>query len=400
MTPAVQPAVRNASQPTPVRPRPLRLGLRAVLAWRNLAHDKVRFVVTLVGIVFSVTLMAIQSGLLLGFVVTISNIVDRTEADIWVVGRGVRSVDLPTAMPERRRFQVMSIDGVAEAQPYIHNFSLLKRPDGGAESVVVVGFDLASGIGRPWDVVEGRVEDLAIPDSAIIDRFYMPKLGVTHLGQVLEINEKRVRIVGFTEGIRTFTQSPHVFTDIKTARHLSNLGEERQNYVLVRVAPGHEPATVRDAIRAKIPEVDAYTRDEFAKRSYLYWLITTGAGFSLIIAAALGLIVGIVVTAQTLYATTMDRLPEYATMRAMGAPASYLYGIILRQAAIAAVCGFGLGISIALFLVQGSKSGSAVILMPWQLAALLGSATFIMCVSAAMISIRRVMKIDPVSVFK
>jgi putative ABC transport system permease protein len=375
-------------------------GLRAILAWRNLAHDKIRFLVTLVGIVFSVTLMAVQSGLLLGFVVTIAKIVDRTEADIWVVGRGVRSVDLPTAMPERRRFQVMSVAGVAEAQPYIHNFSMLKRPDGGAESVVVVGFDLESGIGKPWSVVEGRVEDLALPDAVIVDRFYKPKLGVTHLGQVLEINEKRVRVVGFTEGIRTFTQSPHVFADIKTARHLSNLGETRQNYVLVRVAPGHDPATVRDAIRAKIPEVDAYTKAEFAKRSYLYWLITTGAGFSLIIAAALGLIVGIVVTAQTLYATTMDRLPEYATMRAMGAPASYLYGIILRQAAIAAAGGFGLGISIALFLVRGSQEGSAVILMPWELAAILGGATFVMCALAALISIRRVMKIDPVSVFK
>ncbi len=389
----------EAIAPAP-RHKRIGFGLRAILAWRNLAHDKVRFLVTLVGIVFSVTLMAIQSGLLLGFVVTISKIVDRTEADIWVVGRGVRSVDLPTSMPERRRFQVMSVDGVADAQPYIHNFSMLQRPDGGAESVVVVGFDLESGIGKPWNVVEGRVEDLAIPDSAIVDRFYKSKLGVTHVGQVLEINGKRVRIVGYTEGIRTFTQSPHVFADIKTARHLSNLGEERMNYVLVRVAPGHDPAKVRDAIRAKIPEVDAYTKAEFAERSYLYWLITTGAGFSLIIAAALGLIVGIVVTAQTLYATTMDRLPEYATMRAMGAPASYLYGIILRQAAIAAASGFGLGISIALFLVQGSKEGSAVILMPWQLAAMLGAATFVMCVVAALISIRRVMKIDPVSVFK
>lgn len=390
------------SQPVAVRAPRARFawGLRAILAWRNLAHDKIRFLVTLVGIVFSVTLMAVQSGLLLGFVVTISKIVDRTEADIWVVGRGVRSVDLPTTMPERRRFQVMSVEGVAEAQPYIHNFSMLKRPDGGAESVVVVGFDLASGIGKPWDVVEGSVVDLAIPDSAIVDRFYKSKLGVTHIGQVLEINEKRVRIVGFTEGIRTFTQSPHVFADIKTARHLTNLGETRQNYVLARVAPGHDPATVRDAIRARIPEIDAYTREEFAKRSYMYWLITTGAGFSLIIAAALGLIVGIVVTAQTLYATTMDRLPEYATMRAMGAPASYLYGIILRQAAIASACGFGLGISIALFLAQGSKEGSAVILMPWELAAMLGAATFLMCALAALISIRRVMKIDPVSVFK
>ncbi|MCM0021994.1 MAG: ABC transporter permease, partial [Tagaea sp.] len=218
-------AVQTDTLRAPPPRRRFAFGLRAILAWRNLAHDKIRFLVTLVGIVFSVTLMAVQSGLLLGFVVTIAKIVDRTEADIWVVGRGVRSVDLPTTMPERRRFQVMAVAGVAEAQPYIHNFSMLKRPDGGAESVVVVGFDLESGIGKPWDVVEGQIEDLALPDAVIVDRFYKSKLGVTHLGQVLEINDKRVRVVGFTDGIRTFTQSPHVFADIKTARHVTNLGE-------------------------------------------------------------------------------------------------------------------------------------------------------------------------------
>lgn len=393
-------AVQTEALQPPTSRRRFAFGLRAILAWRNLAHDKIRFLVTLVGIVFSVTLMAVQSGLLTGFVVTITSVVVNTQADVWVVGRGVRSVDLPTNMPERRRFQVMSIDGVAEAHPFMHVFSLMKRPDGGTESVVVVGFDTATGIGAPWAMVEGDPADLLAPDTIVIDRLYKAKLGVTHVGQTIEINGRRARVAGFTDGVRTFTQSPHVFTDIKNARHFAAYGEDRLNYVLVKVAPGHTPEAVRDAIRAKIPEIDAHTRAEFAKRSALYWLINTGAGFSLIISAVLGLIVGIVVTAQTLYATTMDRLPEYATMRAMGAPASYLYGIILRQAAIAATSGFGLGISIALFLVEGAKQGSAAILMPGWLAASLGAATLLMCALAAVISIRRVMKIDPVSVFR
>jgi putative ABC transport system permease protein len=375
-------------------------GLRAILAWRNLAHDKIRFLVTLVGIVFSVTLMAVQTGLLTGFVVTITKIVTATEADVWVVGRGVRSVDLPTNIPERWRFQVLAVPGVAEAHPFTHVFAMYKRPDGGAESVAVVGFDTATGVGGPINLVEGDAADLRLPDAIVVDRLYKAKLGIAGIGHVAEINGKRARVVGFTDGIRTFTQSPHVFADIKTARHLLGYGEDRLNYVLVRVESGHSPEAVRDAIRAKIPEVDAHTRADFATRSAMYWLINTGAGFSLIISAVLGLVVGIVVTAQTLYATTMDRLPEYATMRAMGAPASYLYGIILRQAAVAAFFGYGLGISLALFVVEGAKQGSAAILMPWQLAMALGVATFVMCAAAAIISIRKVTTIDPVSVFK
>ena len=374
--------------------------LRLLIAWRNLAHDRIRFLVTLVGIVFSVVLMAVQSGLLVGFVVTIANVVDNTAADIWVVGRGVRSVDLPTAIPERRRYQILSLPGIATVDPLMHVFAILKRPDGGAESVVVVGFDTATGIGGPWDLIEGRAEDLQQPDAVILDRLYRDKLGIERVGQVVEINGRRARVVGFTDGIRTFTQAPHVFADIKTARHLAGFAEDQLNYLLVRAVPGQDHAALRDAIRARVPEIDAHSRAEFARRSVLYWLVTTGAGFSLVISAALGLVVGIVVTAQTLYATTIDHLPEYATMRAMGAPARYLNGIILRQAAIAAGLGYAIGIAIAGLVVASARDSSAAMLMPWPLAAGLGAATVAMCAAAALISIRKVMAIDPVSVFR
>jgi putative ABC transport system permease protein len=234
----------------------------------------------------------------------------------------------------------------------------------------------------------------------ILDRLYRDKLGIERVGQVVEINGRRARVVGFTDGIRTFTQAPHVFADIKTARHLAGFAEDQLNYLLVRAVPGQDHAALRDAIRARVPEIDAHSRAEFARRSVLYWLVTTGAGFSLVISAALGLVVGIVVTAQTLYATTIDHLPEYATMRAMGAPARYLNGIILRQAAIAAGLGYAIGIAIAGLVVASARDSSAAMLMPWPLAAALGVATVAMCAAAALISIRKVMAIDPVSVFR
>lgn len=386
--------------PAPKSDRGRGADLRLLIAWRNLAHDRIRFLVTLVGIVFSVVLMAVQSGLLVGFVVTIANVVDNTAADIWVVGRGVRSVDLPTAIPERRRYQILSLPGIATVDPLMHVFAILKRPDGGAESVVVVGFDTATGTGGPWSLIEGRIEDLQQPDAVILDRLYRGKLGIERIGQVIEINGRRARVVGFTDGIRTFTQAPHVFADIKTARYLAGFAESQLNYLLVRAMPGQDHAALRDAIRARVPEIDAHTRAEFARRSVLYWLVTTGAGFSLVISAALGLVVGIVVTAQTLYATTIDHLPEYATLRAMGAPARYLHGIILRQATIAAGIGYALGIAIAGLVVASARDSSAAMLMPWPLAAALGVATVAMCAAAAVISIRKVMAIDPVSVFR
>jgi putative ABC transport system permease protein len=381
-------------------PKETALPLRVVLAWRNLAHDRVRFVVMLVGIVFAVTLMAVQTGLLIGFITTIALPVASTEADIWVAARGARSVDMSGVMPERWRFQALSVPGVAAADPYIHNFARLKRPDGGTEMVLVVGFDLNTGRGAPPNIVEGSVADLAVPDSIIVDRLYKQKLGISRIGQVLEINGKRVRVVGFTEGIRTFTQSPHVFADIKTARHLVGYGEDWLNYILIEVAPGADPVAVRAQVAARMPETDVYLKEEFARRSWIYWLIETGAGFSLLISSALGLLVGAVITAQTLYATTIDRLSEYATLRAMGAPNAYLYAIILLQAAIAAAIGCAVGLAIAGTIVWAARESSAALLMPLELWVGLIIATFAMCSAAAVISIRKVVALDPASVFK
>jgi len=243
------------------------LPLRMVLAWRNLAHDRARFLVMLIGIVFAVTLMAVQMGLLIGFIQTIAMPVEKADADIWVAGRGTRAIDLPGRMPERRRFQALSVPGVAAADPYIHLYANLKRPDGGTELVLVVGFDIATLRGAPWNVSEGRVDDLGMPDSIIVDRLYAAKLGIEARGQVLEINNKRVRVVGFTDGIRTFTQSPHIFTDIKTARRLVGYSEDELNYLLVKVSPHADPAEVRDRLVERIPQTDVHLSADLAHRN-------------------------------------------------------------------------------------------------------------------------------------
>jgi putative ABC transport system permease protein len=117
------------------------------------------------------------------------------------------------------------------------------------------------------------------------------------------------------------------------------------------------------------------------------------------LAASLGLVVGIVIVGQTLYASTVDRLPEYATLRAMGAPNRYLYSVILKQATISAVLGFGAGIAVTLFMVAASSRGNIAIFMPWWLAFVLAFTTALMCAFGAVFSIRRITRIDPTSVF-
>jgi len=168
----------------------------------------------------------------------------------------------------------------------------------------------------------------------------------------------------------------------------------------VKIAPGADVEQVRREILSRVKDVDAFTTREFSEMTEHYWMFTTGAGVAVLLAAALGLFVGFVVVTQTIYATTMDHIREFGTLKAMGAPNSYVYKVIVQQAAIAAVMGYALGITVSAFVVRGSQHGGASILMPWPLAVAIFFVTLVMCVGAALVSIHKVTHLDPAMVFK
>src|SRR5215469_3765025 len=312
----------------------------ALLARRNLFHDRVRFAVTLTGIVFALVLISIQFGLFLGFMTTTSNNIDRSKADLWIVFHGVGYFDTGRMFSERKFYEVLSVPGVEQAEKYIQNFAYWKKPDGGVENVQVIGFHPGSGLGEPWNVVEGRVLDVKLEDGVIVDELYKEKLGVSKIGDRVEIGDHRARVVGFTRGIRSFTTSPFVYTSFKNALNYNALNytrpearEDQLAYILVTVAPGVRSREVLESLRARLTDVDIYTREEFSRRTRFYWMFTTGAGLAVLTAALMGLVVGVAVVAQTIYAATMDHIREYGTLKAMGATNGYLYRVLIEQAA-------------------------------------------------------------------
>jgi len=370
------------------------------LARRNLFHDKVRLAVTLTGIVFAVVLIVVELGLFVGFTVTTSNLIDHAGADLWVSSPKVPYVEMGVPFSERKLNQVRAVPGVVDAQKLISQWTQWKLHDGAQESVQIIGFDPDSPLGAPWNLVEGRVEDLKDPDAVILDDLYKQKLGVTRIGEVFEVRGHRARVVGFTRGIRSFTTSPYVFATFKHAEDFAGMQGDKTTYILVKVAPGASVQQVKRSILSSVKDVDVYTTKQFSDMTRFYWMFTTGAGVAVLIAAVLGLVVGFVVVAQTIYATTVDHIREFGTLKAMGAPNSYVYKVIMQQAAISAVIGYVLGMIVSVFVVHASQKGGAAILMPLPMAVGMFFVTLTMCVGAALVSINKVTRIDPAMVFK
>ncbi len=369
------------------------------LALRNFIHDRISLLVTLVGIVFSVVLMAIQLGLFQGTEKVITNLIDRSKADIWITPIGAESIDDSPLLQGGERFAALAVPGVASAQDLAINFVQWEKEDGAAQAVVIVGTDPADGGLQAWNVVEGDGNHINRPNAVIVEKTYLKKLGIKKVGDTAQINGQKVTVVAITDRIRSFTTLPYIFTTLDRGRDLIGARPNQSGFVSVQVKPGANVETVRKAIKAGLRNADVLTNAEFVDRSIEHWLFATGAGAALIAGAVLGLIVGIVVVAQTLYASTKDHLNEFATLRALGASASYIHKVILFQALFSAVLGFGIGILLSHVVVWATWNTHLNILLTPRLSVILFGVTLAMCIFSAISAIIKVTRIDPAMVF-
>jgi putative ABC transport system permease protein len=374
----------------------------ASLAIKNLFHEKVRLAVTLTGIVFSIILTAVQLGIFQGFIAASTDLIGQSKADLWIVSKNVTHVEQGVPFSERKLYQVLKIPGVEKAEKQIVTLGAqAKKPDGSDEGVTLVGFDLKSNLAGPWNIVEGSLADLVKPDAVMVDRLYAEKkLGVSHIGQVIEINQRRARVVGFTKGIRIFTSQPAVFTSFKNAQSFLNLPVDQTLYIVVKAAPGVDVGELKQRIAAELKDVDVETRNDLVYRQAMYWVFGTGAGITVLVAAALAIIVGVVIVAQTIYAATVDHIREYGTLKAMGATNFYLYRIIITQSVLSGLMAYVVGIAIALVISRISLEGTLAIIVNWQLCAALFLLTILMCCAASIVAIRKATTIDPAMVFR
>jgi putative ABC transport system permease protein len=235
----------------------------------------------------------------------------------------------------------------------------------------------------------------------MLDASAQRRFGPFRVGEYREFQGWRLKIIGRTRQALSFTTSPVAFLDYRLAQSLSpdELGG-RTTFIVVRLEPGADAGEVRREIARRLPYNDVYSKDEWAARSRGYWIESTGLGLTLFLTVALGALVGVVIVAQTLYASTTEHLAEFGTVKALGGGNLTVYGIIAEQATYAAALGYGLAAALALGLGPALARFDMKLIISPTLAALVFVGTQALCLGAASLSFHKVASLDPAIVFR
>jgi putative ABC transport system permease protein len=339
-----QSEAERAGKETPLRPyRPSALRSYALaIMW----HERSRFVPGVLAVACSSVLINLQCGLLLGLFAATSVPIDHADAEIWVGSPGVTTLDLGRPISEDLVAYVAEQPEVASFEPLLLDFAPWVKPDRTKELCIVIGSRLdENALGAVRELTPELRGWLTEPGSIVVDDAELDRLGMEKIGDTAEIYGHRVRLVGLVHGLKSLT-APYVFCSLLTARMLLPLPPEHAVYFLARCRNAGE---ARSAVQrlSECGLLSAYTKEQFSRRTRLHWLVKTNAGITAGFTAALGLLVGALVTSQALYSATAASMREYAVLRALGISRARLGHMVMVQSLCVGFSGVVLGLPAA-----------------------------------------------------
>lgn len=409
------------------------------IARKNLFEDIPRFLVAQAGIMFAVSLVTIQIGILKGFARSTTRIIESSNADIWLTGEEMVHFELTQSIPLETQVEAKTIDGVARAEAMVLASGRWRGPSGKISTVRIVGFDPSGRLFRPRQIMAGDLAKVDEPFSFMTDPTNLDGLKLEAVDGQGEVNSAPATLVGLTRDTQSIASSSMIFTSLENAKAYATAGltssvscdvqpggdnlrctttytraedeaiPDRQplsisdpvSYVLIQADSDQDIAQLKQRLEAAFPDVQALTQEEMLTITRQYWQLRTGIGFILGLGAAVGMIVGIVIVGQILYSSVSDHIREYGTLKAMGASDKMIYGVIIEQALWMAVLGYIPSILLCFGLGAWtfSTQGIMILITPAVSAGIFGI-TVLMCVGSALFAIQKVTHVDPAIVFK
>jgi putative ABC transport system permease protein len=377
------------------------------IAWKMLTGDRSKYFGIIFGIAFAALLMAQQSSIFVGLMRnTTSQIRDVQGFDIWVMDKNVQFIDDLKPMSDNELQRVRGVEGVDWAVRFYKGLGRAKLDDGNYQQVILLGLDDATFVGAPQKITQGSIADLRQPDAVIMDEAgwnYLWPDTPFQPGKVLEMNDHRAVIVGLCISSPTFQTFPVVYARFSQAVQFAPRERKVLSFVLVEPKADVAPEVVCQRIEAQTG-LQALHRDEFFWKTIDYYMQRTGIPINFGITVALGFFVGAAIAGQTFYLFTIENLKQFGSLKAMGVSNLRLVGMILLQATIVSLVGYGLGVGGAvmfgILMGQAAKSVPPAFFMTWHILLGVGGAVLLIAVLASLISIRRVLILEPAIVFK
>jgi putative ABC transport system permease protein len=379
-----------------------------LVALKMLVGDRLKYIGLVAGLTFAVTLITQQAAIMGGFMSRMGSFVrDTGPADLWVMDPQRRFSEDLKPMNDTALGRVRGIDGVEWAVPMYKNWIRCRLPDGTLTQTIVVGLDDATLLGGPPEIVEGSLEELRRDGGVLIDhderdgkmKMLMGGGRGLCLGDRLSFNDTDAVVVGTFRISRSFFWEPTVYTTFSRAARFAPAERRTTSFVLVKVREGHTVADVQRRIEGATG-LAAYTSEQFERKTTDFLAGSTGIKANFGLAILLGFVIGLLVSGQTLYQFTLDNLRHFAALKAMGATDFMLIRMVCTQVLVVGAAGYGVGLGAASLLGTLIDSMGLAFQMSWGIPVFSGAAMLGICLVAGVLSLARVLRLEPGIVFK
>lgn len=386
----------------------IRLGLKMLYG------DTTKYLMLVVGVVFATFLMAQQSSVFCGLMRWTTATLKNAPAPIWVVDPKVEQANETIPLLDTDVARVRSVDGVAWSAPIYSGIQRVRLSDGNYKITQLIGIDATTLAGAPVKLLKGRLEDLRLPNTIIIDDLAVRRLSANpkqplDVGDVLEINDLEARIVGIAEAMSSFTGGPYLWTTYERALQYAPPARKMLSAVIAAPSPGLTPREAAARIHAATG-MKAFVNEDFAfgddgtdfNTATIWWYVkNTGIPFSFGITVLIGFIVGIAICSQTFYAFILENLKHLGALKAMGASTSRLCAMVVTQAFTVGFVGYGIGLLLTAGFAAGAmKNEQPPFYLPWAVPPFVLGVILVICGFSALLGIYKVSRLEPAMVFR
>jgi putative ABC transport system permease protein len=375
------------------------------LALKMLIGDRSKYIMLISGLTFASLLMTEQAAIFCGIMQWSGSTLDNVGAPIWVVDPMVEQVNDTEAMRDTDLSRVRSIEGVAWASPFYQGMLRARMRDGSFKFVQLIGIDATTFAGAPQTLTQGRLDDLRLPNTVIVDEYGATKLSrepgqPIGPGEIFEINDKEARVIGICKSRMSFTGNPYLFTTYDQAVQYAPSTRKMLSCVLAGAQPGEDPKLVARRI-SQGTGLKAYTKREFFWITVWWYIKNTGIPVAFGATVLLGFVVGLAISSQTFYSFVLENLRNLGALKAMGASDRVLARMVMLQTLTVGLIGYGCGVGLAtVFGLLVLHKGMPPFFLPWQLPVLTLVAILFICWLAASLGIRKIRQLEPAVVFR